>query len=61
VHAYHEMARRGRVVSLREGQFLVPEPAVTFLQSEGFHHQVPEWMHEDHVAQTLRNSAPHPV
>lgn len=61
VRAYHELARRGRVVSLPDGQFIVPEPAVKFLQEQGMAHETHEWLHEDHVTQTLRNPAPHPV
>ena len=61
VRAYHELARRGRVVSLPDGQFIVPEPAVKFLQGQRIAHQTHEWMNEDNVTQTLRNPAPHPV
>jgi hypothetical protein len=61
VQAYHELARRGRVVSLQDRQFIVPEPAVKFLEEKGLAHKVHEWLHEDNVTQTLRNSAPHPV
>jgi hypothetical protein len=59
--AYHELARRGRIVSLPDGQFIVPEPAVRFLQTQGLAHETHGWMHEDVVTQTLRNPAPHPV
>lgn len=61
VGAYHELARRGRVVSLPDGQFIVPEPAVKFLQGQGITHHMHEWLNEDNVTQTLRNPAPHPV
>ena len=61
VRAYYELARRGRIVSLPEGQFIVPEPALKFLQDQGLLHQVQEWMHEDQVTQTLRNPAPNPA
>ena len=61
VRAYYELARRGRVVSLPDGQFIVPEAAVAFLESEGLPHQVLEWMTEDHVTQTLRNTPAHSV
>jgi hypothetical protein len=61
VRAYHELARRGRIVSLPDGQFIVPEAAAQFLQTQGLAHEMHEWMHENAVTQTLRNSAPHPV
>jgi hypothetical protein len=59
--AFLEMARRGRVVSLPDGQFIVPEPATAFLKAQGLAYETHEWMNEDHVAQTLRNPAPNPV
>ena len=61
VCAYHELARRGRIISLPDGQFIVPEPALRFLQTQGLAHQTHEWMHEDVVTQTLRNPAANPV
>ncbi len=61
VRAYSELARRGRVVSLAGGQFIVPEPALEFLRTQGLDHENHEWLHEDQVTQTLRNPAPHPV
>jgi hypothetical protein len=61
VRAYYELSQRGRVVSLPDCQFIVPEPGVAFLKAEGITHQVHEWMHEDHVNQTLRNTPAHSV
>ena len=61
VNAFHELARHGRIVSLPDGQFIVPEPATVFLQARGFAYQMHEWMSEDYVTQTLRNPAPHAV
>jgi hypothetical protein len=58
VRAFHELARHGRIISLPDGQFLVPEPAAAFLQDRGFTYQTHEWMSEDYVTQTLRNPAP---
>jgi hypothetical protein len=57
VRAFHELARRGRIVSLPDGQFIVPEPAAAFLQERGFTYLMHEWMSEDYVTQTLRNPA----
>jgi hypothetical protein len=61
VRGYFELSRRGRVVSLPDGQFIVPEPAVAFLQAEGLAHEVHEWLTGDHVTQTLRDSPAHSV
>jgi len=52
VQAYYELARRGRVVSLPDGQFIVPEPGVAFLKAKNLAHEVHEWLHGDHVTQT---------
>lgn len=59
VRGFHALTQRGRVVSLTDGQFFVPEPAIAFLISEGLPHQVHEWVTEDHVTQTLRNTPAH--
>jgi hypothetical protein len=61
VRAFHELARRGRIVSLPDGQFIVPEAAAAFLQERGFTYHTHEWMSEDYVTQTLRNPAPSAV
>jgi hypothetical protein len=61
VRAFHELARRGRVVSLPDGQFIIPEAAAAFLQTRGLTYQTHEWMSEDYVTQALRNPAPNPV
>ena len=61
VRAYYGLVHRGKIVSLPAGQFIVPEPAVTWLHSEGLAHEVLEWLHQDHVTQALRNSAAHKV
>jgi len=61
VRAFHELARHGRIVSLPDGQFIVPEPATAFLQTRGFTYQTHEWMSEAYVTQALRNPAPNPV
>ena len=61
VQAYYGLARRGKVVSLADGQFIVPEPAVNWLQSEGLAHQIHAWLTPDHVTQALRDTAAHQV
>ena len=61
VRAFHELAQHGRIVSLPDGQFIVPEPATAFLQDRGLSYRTHEWLSEDYVTQTLRNPAPNPV
>jgi len=61
VRAFHELAQRGRIVSLPDGQFIVPEAATAFLQTCGLIYQTHEWMSEDYVTQALRNPAPNAV
>jgi hypothetical protein len=55
VRAFHELAQRGRIVSLPDGQFVVPEAAAAFLQTRGLTYQTHEWISEDYVTQALRN------
>ena len=57
VRAYYGLARRGKIISLPEEQFIVPEPAVAWLQSEGLAHQIHAWLNQDHVTQALRDTA----
>ena len=61
VRAFHELARRGHIISLPDGQFIVPEPTAAFLETQGLTYQTHEWMSEDYVTQALRSPAPHPV
>jgi hypothetical protein len=61
VRAFHELTQRGRIVSLPDGQFIVPEAAAVFLQTRGLAYQTHEWMSEDYVTQALRNPAPNAV
>ena len=61
VQAYYGLARRGKVISLPDGQFIVPEPAIAWLQSEGLAHEIRAWLNQDHVTQALRNTASHKV
>ena len=61
VQAYYGLARRGKVISLPDGQFIVPEPAVAWLQSEDLPHQIHAWLNQDHVTQALRDTVAHKV
>ena len=59
--AYLGMAQRGKVVCLPNDQFIVPEPALAWLESEGLSPVILQRMNQDDVTQTLRNSLAHPV
>jgi hypothetical protein len=61
IKAYAGLARRGRVVSLPEGQFIVPEPALEWLKSENLPYELLQWLNQDDVTQTLRDPAAHTV
>jgi hypothetical protein len=49
------------IISLQDGQFIVPEPAVGCLQTKGLAHEIHEWLSGDHVTQTLRTVRPRPT
>jgi len=61
VRAVHELARDARIMSVRDGQFIVPEPAMAILQARGIVYEPHEWMTEDQVTQALRDAAPDPA
>ena len=55
------LAMRMRITVLRDESFIVPESGLEWLNSEGLPYQLLEWMHQDHVVQTLRDHLTHPV
>ena len=57
IRAYHGLAQRGKVISLPEGQLIVPEPALQWLASERITPIILQWLNQDRVNHTLRNSA----
>jgi hypothetical protein len=59
--ALHGLMQRGKIIALRNQVFIVPEPAVAWLTSQQITHHVVEWLNQDDVVQTLRNTAAHPV
>ena len=61
VKAYYEMAKRGKVISLAHDQFIVPEPALTWLKDHGIAPTILERLNQDDVVQALRDSLTHPV
>ena len=55
------LASRMRISVLRDESFIIPEPGLEWLRSEGLSHQVLQWMNQDDVIQTLRDNLAHPV
>jgi len=52
---------RAKVVVLREGVFIVPEPALEGLTAQGVSYTLLQWLNQDDVLQALRNTLAHPV
>jgi hypothetical protein len=55
------VAKQGRIVGLREGVFIVPEPALEWLRENSYRYELLEWLNQDDLVQTLRNNLAHPV
>jgi hypothetical protein len=53
--------QRAKVVALRDGILIVPEPAIEWLASEQIPYTLMRWLNQDDVVQTLRNNLAHPV
>jgi len=56
-----ELAKRTKITVLRDESFIVPEAALSWLKSEGLSYEFLNWMHQDHVVETLRDNLAHPV
>ena len=59
VKAYYALARRSKVISLPQDQFIVAQPALEWLEKEHFSPTVLEWLNQDEVLQAIRNPAAH--
>ena len=59
--AFHGMIRRGRVISLRDGEFIVPDAALDWLKGQNLTPTLVAWLNQDDVVQTVRNSLTHPA
>jgi len=59
--ALHGIMQRGRITGLRDGTFIVPEPALAWLDSQQIPYKVVQHLNQDDVVQTLRDHLAHPV
>ena len=61
VRAVEGLMHRAKVVALRGGLFIVPEPALEWLTLQNIPYTLLESLNQDDVIQTLRNTPAHPV
>lgn len=59
--ALHGMMQRGRVTVLRDQIFIVPAPALEWLERERVLFSLLNSLHQDDVVQTLRDNLADPV
>jgi len=57
----HGIMQRGRITGLRDGKFIVPSPALAWLNEQGIPYRVVEMLNQGDVVQTLRDNLTHPV
>ena len=55
------LMRRGKVTCLRDGTFILPLPALKWLEENHIPHSVLQRLNQDDVTQTLRDLLAHPV
>ena len=55
------LMRKGRVTCLRDGTFILPFPALKWLQEKNIPHSVVQELNQDDVTQALRDLLAHPV
>ena len=61
VKAFHGLILRGRVISLRDDEFIVPAEALDWLKSQNLTATVLASLNQDDVLQAVRNSLAHAV
>jgi hypothetical protein len=61
LRAIEGLMQRAKVVALRGGCFIVPEPALEWLSSQGIPYTLIEPLNQDDVVYTLRNNPAHTV
>ncbi len=59
--ALHGLMQRGKITVLRDHSFIVPAPALDWLNAEGISFKLLENLNQDHVVQTLRDHLAHAV
>ncbi len=59
--AFHGLIQRGRVISLRDDEFIVPAEAMTWLNAQKLTATIIAWLNQDDVLQAVRDSLTHPV
>lgn len=55
------LMRRGRVTCLRDGTFILPMPALKWLEEKNIPHKVLQELNQDDVTQALRDLLAHPA
>lgn len=55
------LSKRAKVVALRGGIFIVPDPALDWLTAQNIPYILIEALNQDDVIQALRNTLAHPV
>jgi hypothetical protein len=61
VRAVEGLMQRAKVVALKGGIFIVPDPALEWLASQQIAYTLLESLNQDDVIQALRNTLAHPV
>ena len=59
--ALHGLMQRCKVTVLRDHSFIVPRPALTWLDSQHIAYKLLQPLNQDDVVQTLRDHLAHPV
>ena len=57
----HEISRQHEVTMLRGDFFIVPEPAVAWMNTRNISYELVEWMNRNDVVQALRDTLTHQV
>ena len=53
--ALYGIMQRGRITGLRDGTFIVPDPALAWLDSQRISYKIIQKLNQDDVIQTLRD------
>jgi hypothetical protein len=61
LQAVEGLMKRAKVVALKGGIFIVPNPALEWLTAQNIAYTLLETLNQDDVIQALRNTLAHPV